>query len=91
MSSRTSAANSSSFLPQMSWYSWRELASPQNEYHTETLRGLAMSASRYRSTSRRSASTGVSFSCATGASTRSSNSAARYSSEATSIAALESK
>ena len=62
MSSRTSTANSSSFLPQMSWYSWRELASPQNEYQTETLRGLAMSASRYSSTSSRSACTGESFS-----------------------------
>ena len=32
-------------------YSWRELASPQKEYHTETLRGLAISGSRYSSTS----------------------------------------
>ena len=61
ISSRTSAAKSSSFLPQMSRYSWRELASPQNEYHTDTLRGLAMSASRYSSTSSRSACTGESF------------------------------
>src|SRR6202034_1577935 len=37
----TRSAKSSSFWPQMSRYSWRELASPQNEYQTDNLRGLA--------------------------------------------------
>ncbi len=91
MSSRTSLAKLSSFCPQMSKYSCRELASPQNAYQTETLRGLAMSGSRYRSTSDWSAATGLDLSLATGSSTCSSNSAARNSKDATSIAALELK